>query len=106
MIIYSVKFHTFSSSAFLSYSSLKHVGKSRRWTLQFTLNGKTYSTATKDLLISNVSCGTKVDVPLCVLVSGMTYTDTQTDTHMYVCIHQSTHSNMYRSYGRLQTLTV
>ena len=58
-----------------TYSSfLKHVGESRPWTLQFTLNGKTYSTATKDLLISNFSCVTP-PVVTPVPVSGMTYTN-------------------------------
>ena len=55
-------------------SFLKHVGESRPWTLQFTLNGKTYSTATKDLLISNFSCVTP-PVVTPVPVSGMTYTN-------------------------------
>ena len=72
------------------YSPTSHTtcGESRSWTLQFSLNGKTYSTATEELSISNCSGVTGGQV------SGITHTHTHARTHTHTArTHTHTHTH-------------
>ena len=74
-----------------STSSHNTCGECSFWTLQFSLNGKTYSTATEDLDISNCSAGVTGGGQ----VSEMTCTHTHAHTHTHTTHAQTTHTHTH-----------
>ena len=104
-----------------STSSHNTCGECSFWTLQFSLNGKTYSTATEDLDISNCSAGVtgggQVSEMTCTHAHMHTHTHTHnTRTHTHTHTHhtrthththtQHTHTHNAHTHTRMHTHTV